>query len=875
FKEFFFVSDEELIRRNIESLKDQREALKEAFDFTDILSGTTGTGQIKREFDRLIGDVEGNFDRLVQLAENKADLDKIRQGLTEFLEELAPNDPQIEVIKRQIQKVNEVLKSYSITQENKSLSDAARERKKILEQLNKMEAETFVKGFDKRQQEIEKVKLQFQELRDAAKQAGLGAGVQERIDRLEERRTGDITYRSETDLLKSELEKRKSLYQDYEMFAKDFGIQAAEERYSKELDLAKSYLDLIQQEYDKLSESRPEDRTGAQNERLEFLEKELEAEKRVQQKKYDDFLKTLQDYETQRAQITERYQLERQRLIESGDTEYLNQLTENYNTEIGELDDANARKLWLYRQFFRGLDTLSVSASKKLISDLRGSLELLRSQGRITESFYRDMLDRLNQAELQTNMRIPNGLKSIAQEFSNISNEIGGVNKGLGVMFGILGNSLNRVADIKANIAQFDLASKANGGKGDFFGMASAGLGIFGAGISIAQTIAGVVKSSLDKQLEVQKKQLEFQRKILFGELEISRVQRERALEQAEVNGNTLATLKEQRSVVEDNYNRIADDINKIEGIFGKDIQKNILDDINRYYGFYKSERDKKIAELANSLYIDGTETVRGGLFGLGKETINIYKSLAGLTFDQIENLSLKGQLTEEAEKLFQELKKLKEEGADLEQQLKDIEDQMKAIFTGNATALGIADSIIAGFQQGKRAVEDFGDDIEEILRNAILSGFKYRFLEAPLNALLEQLYQDAVSNDELSASEIGNFQDQFGKIVEEYSKVFEDLQAATGIDLSGITQGQKGLAGAIRREMTEATAGELAGLFRGNFDINKRHFQVAQDSLQVQIAIERNTFETVQELKSLIRINQDIRFSLSTQSSRDLGLNE
>jgi tape measure domain-containing protein len=878
FKELFFVDDQTLIDRNIQALKDQRDALKEAFDFTDLITGNQDEGPLKSKFEILISDVKGNFDELIKIASNKDDLDKIKKGLTEFLEKLSPSDPQIEGIKKQIQKVNDALKVYSISEENKNLKDLAGERKKILEDLNKMEAETFVKGFDKRQQEIEKVKLQFEELRKAAKEAGLGAGVQDRINRLEERRTGDITYRSDTEDLKNELERRKDLYKDFEVYARDFGIQAAEERYSKELDVAKSYLQLIQDEYDKLIIIQPEERTGVQNERLEYLDKELRDEKRVQEQKYNDFLKSLEDYETKRAQLTEKFLLERQRLIEKGDTQYIDQLNQNYQEDIGNLDDANAKKLGLYQKFFKGLDTLTVASSKKLIAELRNNLEQFKSQNRVTDEFYREMLDRLNQAELQTNMRIPQGLKSIAQEFASIAQQIGGANKGLGQMLGILGDSLNKTADIKANIASFQLAAKANDGKGDFFGMASAGLGVFGAALGIMQSISGAFERSLDRQTEILKKQYEFQKGIFFGEIEISRIMRERDLEKSKANANTIEGLKQQRDILKTNLEQIKAETKAIEDIFSKDIKQTQLDQLSLYdfqSKWNKKEAEKVMQQLADSLYVAGTKTVKGGFLGLGKKEVEVFKSLSGLSFEEIENLSIKGQLTAEAEKLFRELKKLKEEGVNVEKQFKEIEAAYKNILTGGQTSSAIADTIIEGFKAGKRSVEDFGDDVEEILRKAILSGFKYKFLEAPLNALLEQLYQDSLSEDELSKGEIENFQKAFGNIIEEYTKVFDDLEKATGISLSGAASGtQKGLSGAIRREMTEATAGELAGLWRGQFDITKRQLLVATDSLNVQLQIERNTLNTVAELKGIAADIRDIRNSSSSASNgRDLGL--
>src|SRR5690606_15352418 len=216
--------------------------------------------------------------------------------------------------------------------------------------------------------------------------------------------------------------------------------------------------------------------------------------------------------------------------------------------------------------------------------------------------------------------------------------------------------------------------------------------------------------------------------------------------------------------------------------------------------------------------YTGNTITVKSGLFGLGRKEVQEMKTLAGLDFSQIEELSISGKLTTEAEAVFQKLKQLKEEGKELDETLKEIEKELNNIFTGGLEWSGLADGIIAEFQGA-------GSQIEEILQNAILNGFKYRFLQEPLQKLIDQFAEDAQSGDELTQSEIDKFTQAYSQLSEDAQKALKQLEESTGISLSGqqpVEQVQKGLSGAIRREMTEATASELSGLFRGFYDLTK-----------------------------------------------------
>ena len=135
--------------------------------------------------------------------------------------------------------------------------------------------------------------------------------------------------------------------------------------------------------------------------------------------------------------------------------------------------------------------------------------------------------------------------------------------------------------------------------------------------------------------------------------------------------------------------------------------------------------------------FISGKGYKHGTWFRKAK-TWNIYSSLAGKSYDDIEKLYTEGRLEEMVAKLFEQLKALKEEGADIDQMLADQAESMREAWTGT-TSDSIADSILQGFAEGKRSAADFADSFEEMLNNAVLQGIKLRALEEPLRQWYEK----------------------------------------------------------------------------------------------------------------------------------------
>ncbi|MGY6522013.1 MAG: hypothetical protein ACXIUD_09810 [Mongoliitalea sp.] len=767
------------------------------------------------------------------------------------------------------------------------------ERRTLLDKIAALDAEYMRKSFTKDEEELQALRDKFGKVRELVER--FNADPKNKANRIditglaetEERAVGDLTYRQETERLKVSLEEQKKLYQEYDRVVADFGIQEAERRFEGQLEIGRKYVDLLREEHDKLASIPTEQLSGPQSERLVLLQQQLRKEEELQRKQMDALLKSLQGYDAERQLMIEKHLLTIEELRKGGHETQIAEETQRHQEEINALDIAQIKKMEIFQDFFNRVDIMSTKNAKKLIDDIRKTIIGLREQYPNLAKFFDELDAQLIKTENKVADRLPQDVMQLAQGFRQMAQEVSGANEGLGRMLGLLSDNLARVSEIQRGMAAFSSARQT----GDGFGAVVAGAGVAGAVIGGIIQLNSLIIQANQRQADMLKKQLDFQRQLFFGELEINRLVRERSLEQSKIEGNTLASLIAQREALQKNYAQIREDIEGIESIFGRNINRLDLEQLSLYdirTKQFKSEFEKKMAELGQSLFVEGTKTVRGGFLGLGRKEVEVFGSLAGKSFEDIEKLFAKGQLTAEAEKLFIELRNLKNEGIEVEKALRDIENQMKSILTGGATASSIADSIIQGFREGRRAVEDFAGDVEELLRRAILSGFKYRFLEAPLNELLDQLYKDAQSDEGLSPEEIERFTQAYNNITQSALDALKELEAATGTSLSNplSTGNRQGIQGGITR-LTEETGQELAGLFRGFFDITKRTFQLSEQRfgleqrhyetsvqmLLTQGRIEANTAMTVEKLETaVIELKLIAKNTKGGQSAWDMG---
>ena len=226
------------------------------------------------------------------------------------------------------------------------------------------------------------------------------------------------------------------------------------------------------------------------------------------------------------------------------------------------------------------------------------------------------------------------------------------------------------------------------------------------------------------------------------------------------------------------------------------------------------AEISKEYAEvwekLQNEQYISATHYRHGTWFRKAK-TWNDYADLAGMSYEEIESLYTQDKLTDTAKVLFEQLKSLKEEGEDVAGMIDDLNEEMKESFTGTTTD-SIANSILQGFAEGKRSAQDFADDFQEMLNNAVLQGVRLRALEEPLRQWYEQFA--AASQNGLTAESIAFLREQYDQIIEDAAKQLEDMEKVTGLTIGESETVRTATAAKGLASISQDSADELNGNF-------------------------------------------------------------
>ena len=341
---------------------------------------------------------------------------------------------------------------------------------------------------------------------------------------------------------------------------------------------------------------------------------------------------------------------------------------------------------------------------------------------------------------------------------------------------GALGDALSTMSDLVAGAG--DIATGISSAlKGDLLG------GMTG----IMSGVTGIIGSIKNRVEENRKTLEEYQRSLVetsMKEMEYNAILRERLRLTQQINESSMGYFK-----------RLGDELMAQSG----SIQK---------------EYEQVWAKLMGEEYVTATHYKHGTWFRKAK-TWNDYASLGGMTYEQIESLYTQDKLTESAALLFERLKALKEEGEDVAQMIDDLNEQMRQDFTGTTTD-SIADSIIDGFAEGRRTAQEFADDFEGMMREAVLQGVKLRALEKPLRQWYEQ-FAEASANG-LTEGGIASLREQYDKIIADAARQLEAMERITGITIAaeeaaaeeaGRTAVARGIA-----SMSQETASELNGNF-------------------------------------------------------------
>lgn len=259
-------------------------------------------------------------------------------------------------------------------------------------------------------------------------------------------------------------------------------------------------------------------------------------------------------------------------------------------------------------------------------------------------------------------------------------------------------------------------------------------------------------------------------------------------------------------------------------------------------------ERQERVIELSERT--GGTEKALEDAVKLAQKEFDIIKAAL-----QEWRKRSHGERNEELDEAYREAK----------DKLEDAERALKDFLAGGVTENTIADAIAEGFASGKTSVDDFAEYMNDILTEAVLEVFKTSLTGHAMTELQEYI-SEALSDKILTAEEKAEIDQRVKAIADSNKELWDDLSGALNMGESPTT-GMMGIA----RQLTEETGAELAGLWRRSADDQRQMRDYTKEGITHLVAIEHNTYNTVEELRVAVNELRDINSNTKPVYSGDM----
>lgn len=650
-------------------------------------------------------------------------------------------------------------------------------------------------------------------------------------------------YENETGKLSVQLDRQKTLYDEYEEYKSKLGKDAADGRYKKEIDTNVTFLQKMEADRALLLARDPLKMTPEETDRLRMLDEKINLEVGAQQKKYDELVKGLISYEQERKALTEKYNAEFLTIEGAGKAEKQAILTKDYQRNLKMLDDAHIKEFESYKKLYEGIDKLSSKNALTVIANAKTMLVQQILTGKISNELANEIGTLIGNAEKSVSEKLPGNITNLAGQITQLASAVGGVDSAFGKVLGTLGGVLGQVGNIKKGMNEFGDASK----KGDVFGQIGAGLGIVGAGFTIMSTLNNL----FDRQTSADKAKADAKE----NELKQTEALTKALERQLEVANKAYGTKKieEYKKAQEDAQRSIDENIKALSS------RKLLTGD---------KDRDKIITKVNNGEKLSGW-----AWWGPSeKEEYRFMKKyLDGITTDVVEL-----QFLIDRDKLDGKTAGIAQNYINATKAIVEADNAIAEFVTGTSFN-SFADGIIDMFASGKTAAEDFADSFEGIIKKAIINSFKTTSLTQQLQLFYDEFSRFSKTDGKLTKEEIASLKDKYEKMMADRKLEFEELEKVTGIDFNnGKTDGSLKPSG-LTASLTQDTGEKLEGLWRGQFDLTKQtnitamqHLLIAKSNFDTGLKIEANTFRTANNTENLIRLVniENTLISIDTKTS-------
>lgn len=595
-----------------------------------------------------------------------------------------------------------------------------------------------------------------------------------------------------------------------------------------------------------------------------------------------DVLREYETFEQKKARITEEYndkiaQLEEQN-TNGQYNENIEKIKRQRDLEIAQLQISESD---FFQVISGNLEEYGLATIRDAIAQAKEYLDNFiadaksKNGGKLTNEqlqFVTQMRQNIDQATQAVYNRLPEGLAKAASGMKKVADSAKELDESLGNVLDTVSNMIQGFSDIEsgisglkeasANFKQMKQDAKDQGkslGFGDILGTVGAYAGAIGSIVSGVTGIFSSIGNLFDDQAKYAAINAEYaRRQEAYWESINFQVERYTKLLEEAAGEDYFTTAAEQMGILNESLAKA---------------RKNLINDIPQ------GEVDSVTFGLFNLL--------RSGKqydYTANSEAQEIYDFIqqnGGYSRDEGLSIEAAYALKESADiwsKMPDWMQESVEKIIEINEQTEELKETLnESLF--QTTSKDLEDAIIEGLKNGKKGLDEFGSEFEEVMRNALLQSFVIEVLRPKIKKFYEKYTQLADSDGDgkldLTKDDMEVLRKELNGLVTETTEGWENFKQIVGYTESSDASTQSATSRGFQT-MSQDTGNELNGRFsdlqmKGQqiIDLNTGIRDIASEIRQLQVesllelrGINENTENTVKELKavniSLTKINNN-----------------
>lgn len=583
-----------------------------------------------------------------------------------------------------------------------------------------------------------------------------------------------------------------------------------------------------------------------------------------------DVLREYETFEQQKARIAEEYndkiaQLEEQN-ANGQYNENIEEIKRQRDLEIAQLQISESD---FFQVISGNLEEYGLATIRDAIAQAKEYLDNFiadaksKNGGKLTNEqlqFVTQMRQDLDQATKVVHYRLPEGLAKAASGMKKVADSAKELDESLGNVLDTVSNMIQGFSDIEsgisglkeasANFKQMKQDAKDQGkslGFGDILGTVGSYAGAIGSIVSGVTGIFSSIGNLFDDQAKYAAINAEYaRRQEAYWESINFQVERYTKLLEEAAGEDYFTTAAEQMDILNESLAKA---------------RKNLINDIPQ------GEVDSVTLGLFNLL--------RNGKqydFIANSEAQEIYDFIqqnGGYSRDEGLSIEAAYALKESAD-IWSKMPDWMQESVEKMIEINEQTEELKEALNENlfqTTSKDLEDAIIEGLKNGKKGVDEFGSEFEEVMRNALLQSFAINELRPMIKKFYEKYTQLADSDEngklDLTKDEIDTLRKEWNDIITGATEGWENFKQIVGYTESSDASTQSATSRGFQT-MSQDTGNELNGRFsdlqmKGQqiIDINTGIRDIASELRQIQVesllelrGINENTGNTVKILK-------------------------